>query len=928
MGSGTPSGWYERGDNYAWEWGAHESPLGKGAGRIRFTGKGELTLTAPATSLLAGQLHAVRLWLRAEPAQAQGTLRLVDSTSDKEIKSWALSPGTEWTRFTAQEILPKATGNHYYIEIKISATDCVVEFDGLWFGLADTSANDGWNPPYAPAGLTIIPTESWGLVNGDAPLKVQARVAGAVPEGSTLSLHVTNTSGVSWQMPAQPLSGDAYQEQEVSVSGQDAQAFGMFRVSAQAAGPDGKALSLTSETLLARAPEPIPGPMPESYFGTHVLLQEPDLPVMAKLGYKWLRIHDASGITKWGYVEPEQGKWEWRDDQVELARKNGFSIIGMLDGSPAWASGTDEGGYFRIYHAPKNIDDWRNYVRTIVGKYAGVIDEWEVWNEPWDMFRFFQGGTPQLYTELLKTAYEEAKTANPKSTIIGLDTYPPFWEQAVLASGAYAYYDLASWHRYDSTLQGRPNDSIAQVTARINAEQAKYGEPKPTLCSEGGTDVAMFHGSFFSFAERSMLGDWSLGADKYARWYLSVIASGNKRFLSYSTHATSRHGANTHNLKEPGPLLRPLHLSLAALAYFVDGATLESRISPGPDVTALVFRQTNARSYAKGPSTVVALYANGDEAEQLPRPLLEGVKAFDRWGNPIPKVTQAARSLTFLVAEADASQALLESLKPDAASTAPNYDTVEALLAETARTLSPATPDDPGAWSALLTSQGSFVMLPGKGKAIFTTREDLRNERGLAATLDVPSALAVGDVVLRDAGQFKLGTASFKTEDGQNTYRAVLGAVKDGPAGGFRLFAFSLIPANGEPDASTKDAVMAVLRPWEQAMLVTHTRDLHGLFHDGPTIAAANTVNGEYFLFTEPECLITMINTAVTWGPAQKSEMRVEEIEVLGDTAIVAGTWDLASLAFGSAPYAFSATLHNVDGTWKLASMICGPGKA
>lgn len=926
MGAGAPSGWYERGENYEWEWGGHEGPLGPGAARIRFTGKGDITLTAPAVALLSDLPYALRLWARAEPAQAEVSLRIFDNTSEKEVMSYPLTPATDWTRLAVQETLPKATRNHYCLELRIAGTGCVVEMDGLWFGLAEAQLDDTWNPSYSPAAVTLLPSAPWGLVTGAEPMKLKARVAGSVPEGSAITWSASNTSGVAWRLPDQPLTRDFYQEFEIAVDGDGAAAFGMHRIEARLIAADGKPLSLAAETLLARAPEPVPGPMPESYFGTHVLLQEPDIPVMAKLGYKWLRIHDASGITKWGYVEPEKGTWTWRDDQIELARKHGFSIMGMLDGAPAWASGTDETGYFRIYHAPKNIDEWRNYVKTIVEKYAGVIDEWEVWNEPWDMFRFFQGGSPGLYTDLLKSAYAEAKAVNPACTLIGLDTYPPFWEQAVLASGAYGHYDLASWHRYDPTLQGRPNDAIALVTARINAAQSQYGEPKPTLCSEGGTDVAMFHGSFFSFADRAMLGDWSLGADKYARWYLSIIASGNKRFLSYSTHGTSRHGANTHNLKEPGPLLRPLHLSLAALAHFVDGATLQARLAPAPDVTALVFRQERSRPFAHGSSTVVALYANGDAPERLPRPLPESVQTFDRWGNPIPRVAEATRSLTFLVTDEEKSKDLIDSLQPGESPV--NYETMEALLTDTARILSPASPRTSISWSSILTPQGSFVMLPGKDGALFTTREELREHAVTPAMLDIEGDLAPKDIVVRQAGQFSLGTASFAIGGDSRIYRSVFGAVQDGPSGGFRLFSFSLIPVNGGPDPATSDAVLAVLKPWEQAMLVTHTRDLHGLFHDGPAMAAANTTNGEYFLFTEPEYLITMINTAVTWGPAQKSEMLAEEIEVLGDTAVVAGTWNLASLAFGSAPYAFSATLHRVNGAWKLASIVCGPEKA
>lgn len=152
----------------------------------------------------------------------------------------------------------------------------------------------------------------------------------------------------------------------------------------------------------------------------------------------------------------------------------------------------------------------------------------------------------------------------------------------------------------------------------MRAEQAKYGTPKPLICSEGGPDVSLFHGSFFSFADPVLSGDWSRGADQLARMYLSCIASGVERFFLYSVHNDNRYGRPIHMAVEPGFLLRPMHLTVAALAYFVEGASYEKCLKPSYDISAHVFRQTNPRPYADVPSTVVVLIANGEEPEDLP----------------------------------------------------------------------------------------------------------------------------------------------------------------------------------------------------------------------------------------------------------------------------------------------------------------------
>jgi hypothetical protein len=736
-------------------------------------------------------------------------------------------------------------------------------------------------------------------------------------------LHAINTLGAQEDLPSVPIDSKGVWNGAFDVSGEVAKPFGMTRIEAKVADASGQALSSMSETLIARVPEPLPGPMPESYFGVHVAPREPDAGVVAKLGYKWCRIHDASGVTKWGQIEPKPGEWIWHDDDIALLRGHGLSIVGLLDSAPPWETGADpNSGYFSIWHAPKEIADWRNYVKKVVAHYAGSIDEWEVWNEPWDMNRFFKGGTPKLYAELLKAAYEEAKAANPNSVIIGVDTYPPFWEAMVLACGAYPYYDLLSWHRYDPTLQGRPNDAIARVAERLRAAQRRYGAPKPILCTEGGPDVTVFHGSFFSFADPMISGDWSEGADRYARMHLSMIAAGNKRFIAYSLHNNSYYGLLTHMMAEPNYLLRPMHATLAALAHFVDGAKYETRLTPARDVSAHVFSQPNPRSYANGPSTVVALESDGPDPEDLPRPLPEGIHCFDRWANPIDSPCQATRSILYLVADMDKRDELIAALQPDPADNAAHAINPD-VASLTQSALASLTKGAPPLWD-LFSAQGSLAVIRNESETVMAKRADLRRDPTIAAKFRLPESARVENLVVTPAGQFTLG--EFEIISGAAKWTATFSCAPDGPEKSQRFISFTILPDDESQDPARVERVTNTLKVWETAIREATITSLTSTLSTGPCCLSASTMNGEYFMFDAPRQLVAMMNTAIVFGPAPISKMDLRKVVVSGNIAEVYGRWEIAALAFGLAPYPITATLIEENGEWKIASFCLSAG--
>jgi len=917
MGAGVPAGWKVEPRDADWQAEA-------GAARILLGERGRIGLISPARSLRTGRPHILMFRMKSEPAGVRVSATLRDNHSENLAGLDASAEaGSSWQTVAMECVPANSPKGHYYLEIAIQGSRSSLWIDGLWFGERPETFGPDWSPAYRSAGLTLSPETPWGVVTGDAPLRVRACAAGTIGEDCQLHLRAVHTGGTVSEL-TEPISANGdYWESMLTMYCDAAARYGVIRLEGTVVGANGAPLSPMAETLLARVPEPVPGPCPESPFGIHVALREPDLAAMAAFGYKWCRIHDASGITKWGLIETAPGEWIWHDTEVDMARKYGFSILGMFDSAPPWETGTDEGGYFGIYHAPKSIDRWRNYVRTVAGHYVGRIDEWEVWNEPWDMNRFFQGGTPRRYVELLKAAHEEAKAANPACTVIGIDTYPPFWDAAVLAAGAYPYYDLLSWHRYDPSLQGRPNDAPARVAQRLKAAQAWHGSPKPLIATEGGIDVTLFQGSFFSFADPAIVGDWSEGADRYARWYLGAISAGHRRFFAYSVHNPPRHGKPTHMMSEPEPLARPLHAALAALAHFVEGAAYRERLIPAPDISAHVFDQPNPRPFAEGPCVVVALIADGAEEEPLPKPLPAGIRCYDRWGNPVEPPSSATRAITYLVADTARASALLEALRGADEKKGPS--SIAELLQTTARALDSGqelSMVSPELWR-LFSAQGSLLFAPGKDTPAAVTSAMMRLDASRVPRLQCASAIEITDVRDDPAGPFRIGSAKLMT-GGTESHMLFFTATPDGPGHSWRYLTLTMIPVNSDGAPDDAEQLKAIAERWAAALRDASTANLHGLFYDGPKCVAAATLNGEYFVFDNPEYLITMLDTAILMGKAPVSKMSIQRIAVSGGMAVLSGRWDIASLPFGVAAHTFTAAFYHTNDGWRLVSFCMG----
>ncbi len=172
-------------------------------------------------------------------------------------------------------------------------------------------------------------------------------------------------------------------------------------------------------TVLA-GPVAAGGP-PDRRFG---VIESYDAPAAATaLGAGWTRIP-----FRWAEIQPT-GNQEWippiSDDALAAEIAAGREPVGMLVTTPAWATDLGIGpGVPLGLHLPHTNPDnqWATFVRQAVGRYAGRINAWIIWNEPdvWDPNHpgYTWGGSVEDFLQLLRVAYVTAKETNPNAVIL------------------------------------------------------------------------------------------------------------------------------------------------------------------------------------------------------------------------------------------------------------------------------------------------------------------------------------------------------------------------------------------------------------------------------------------------------------------------------------------------------------------------------
>lgn len=137
-----------------------------------------------------------------------------------------------------------------------------------------------------------------------------------------------------------------------------------------------------------------------------------DLDLIKDAQIGWIRVD-----LVWNVVEPKpkQYRWDMVDRLVKNAEERNIDILAILGYCPEWASQNGN-----IHNPPRSVEEWQEYVKTIVSRYKGRINYWTLWNEP-NSKTSFRGTLDQFIEDVFLPGIQAVKEANPNAKIVGPD---------------------------------------------------------------------------------------------------------------------------------------------------------------------------------------------------------------------------------------------------------------------------------------------------------------------------------------------------------------------------------------------------------------------------------------------------------------------------------------------------------------------------
>ncbi|MCR2822370.1 GH39 family glycosyl hydrolase [Lederbergia panacisoli] len=178
---------------------------------------------------------------------------------------------------------------------------------------------------------------------------------------------------------------------------------------------------------------------------------EKDFSLMNQYGVSDIRVSVA-----WGDYERNKHIFDWGllDKYVELAEQYGIELYPYICYSPPWATGSDWKA------PPKDYQDWYDFVYTLVDRYKGKINQWELWNEG-DNYDFWTGSWGEQI-ELVKVGAQAVKDANPNARTVfgGLTDLKKNHVRSIFKDGAADNIDVINIHFYNETWNPNATERI------------------------------------------------------------------------------------------------------------------------------------------------------------------------------------------------------------------------------------------------------------------------------------------------------------------------------------------------------------------------------------------------------------------------------------------------------------------------------------
>lgn len=172
------------------------------------------------------------------------------------------------------------------------------------------------------------------------------------------------------------------------------------------------------------------------------------------LGVTWVRWD-----MDWSAIQPRDVNsfvWTNIDRVVNTARNNGIKSLAIITYAPTWAE-TSNCPRDSIC-PPADPVQFAKFAGIVASRYKGIIDAYEIWNEPNLIMFWATGANFSDYSELLKLSYTEIKKVDPNVTVLsgglaasadeGGSISPITFVKGLYSSNANYYFDAVALHPY------------------------------------------------------------------------------------------------------------------------------------------------------------------------------------------------------------------------------------------------------------------------------------------------------------------------------------------------------------------------------------------------------------------------------------------------------------------------------------------------
>jgi polysaccharide biosynthesis protein PslG len=239
-------------------------------------------------------------------------------------------------------------------------------------------------------------------------------------------------------------------------------------------------------------------PLPKNFFGMMINgpLDSPKTDLMAEEGAMRAAGVESQRVPfNWDRIQRDPDAapdWSEPDRKVLAAAANGMSVLGLVLGSPAWASVHPD----IPLSPPKDPATYGNFMRLAIARYgpfgtfwtehpevpAMPVRAWQVWNEPNLSDYFSVQPFPKPYVRLLRAARKAIRSADPGAKVVmaGLANFS--WKDLARLYRAHVkgLFDVAAVHPFS----GFPINSVKIVRSNRRVMDRHGDRRKPIWLTE------------------------------------------------------------------------------------------------------------------------------------------------------------------------------------------------------------------------------------------------------------------------------------------------------------------------------------------------------------------------------------------------------------------------------------------------------------